>query len=293
MWGLSTLFWPLLVPAGPIEVLMHRIIWAFVLSAILMTVLRTWRSLRGLGVRTWLLVGAGGVLNGANWGLFIFAVLSGQVVSASMAYFLNPIASAALGVLVLRERPRATQVVALAIGAGAVVATGFAAGGNVWLPLLMATCFGLYALVQRVVRLAPVATLTGESAVLLPVAVVVLMVLQLTGRSTLLDHGLSHVILFAVGGAVTLAPLLAFAYAARRTPLSTMAVMQYIAPLLQFCVGVFVMGEPMPMARWIGLALVLLAVAVFTTGEIAAARHRARTYGRDGWVPQRSAATPD
>lgn len=293
MWGLSTLFWPLLVPAGPIEVLMHRIVWAFVLSAVLMTVLRSWRTVRGLGARTWSLIGAGGVLNAANWGLFIFAVLSGQVISASMAYFLNPIASAAFGVLVLRERPRATQVVALAIGAGAVVATGFAAGGNVWLPLVMATCFGLYALVQRVVRLAPIATLTGESAVLLPFAIVVLAILQLTGESTLLDHGLSHALLFAVGGAVTLAPLLAFAYAARRTPLSTMAVMQYIAPLIQFCVGVFVMGEPMPAARWIGLALVLMAVAVFTTGEIAAARRRARPSGRGGWGRQRSTPVPD
>lgn len=268
MWGLSVLFWPLLVPAGPVEILMHRIIWAFVICAIPMTALRWWRKLRGLSVRTWLLVAAGGVLNAGNWGLFIYCVTTGQVVAGAMAYFLNPIASATLGVLVLHERVRVTRVVALGIGVVAVVVTGIATGGNPVLPLIMATIFGCYALVQRVVRLDPIPTLTGESGVLLPFAVAILIVLQVTGASTLLEHGGWHIALFALGGAVTLAPLLAFAYAARRTPLSTMAVMQYVAPIIQFLVGVFIMHEPMPAMRWFGFALIVVAVIVFTAGEL-------------------------
>lgn len=277
MWGLSVLFWPLLQPAGPIEILMHRIVWAFVICAILMTALRWWRKLRGLSLRTWLLVTAGGVLNAGNWGLFIYCVMTGQVVAGAMAYFLNPIASATLGVLVLRERVRATRVVALAIGVVAVVVTGIATGGNPVLPLIMATIFGCYALVQRVVRLEPIPTLTGEAGVLLPFALGILIVLQMTGGSTLLGHGPWHVLLFALGGAVTLAPLLAFAYAARRTPLSTMAVMQYVAPIIQFLVGVFIMQEAMPPVRWIGFTLIVVAVIVFTAGELTRGRGPARS----------------
>lgn len=271
------LFWPLLEPAGPIEVLMHRIIWSFALCVLIMTVLRYWRRLRGIGFRAWVFIALGGLLNACNWGLFIYSVLSEQVVAASMAYFLNPIASVTFGILILRERLRLTQAVALTAGVGAVVITGVAAGGNVWLPLLMATCFGCYALVQRVVRLGPIPTLTGESALLMPLALTVLISIQIIGEATFFEHGTSHIVLLILAGVVTLAPLLAFGYAARRTPLTLMAVMQYIAPIIQFVVGVFLMREPMPMSRWIGVVLVIVAVVIFTAGEIAAVRRRKLT----------------
>ena len=279
LWGLSVLFWPLLAPASAIEVLLHRVVWAFVFVAIIMSVARLWPRMRGLPRRTWMLVAAAGALNAANWGLFIFAVMSQQIVGASMAYFLNPIASAAIGMIVLRERVRATRVAALAIGLGAVAVTGIASQGNPLLPLLMATCFGFYALVQRVIPLGAVETLAGESALLTPVALAGLVILQITGVATLFAMGTGHFLLFVAGGLVTLLPLLAFGAAARRVPLSTMAVMQYVAPIIQFLVGVFIAQEPMPAARWVGFGLVILAVVVFTSGELGRRRYRAEPVG--------------
>jgi chloramphenicol-sensitive protein RarD len=274
MWGLSVLFWPLLAPASAIEVLLHRVVWAFVFVSIIMTAARLWPHMRRLPLRTWLLVAAAGALNAANWGLFIFAVLSQQIVGASMAYFLNPIASATIGMVFLSERMRVTRVVALGIGLVAVVVTGVASSGNPLLPLLMASCFGFYALVQRVIPLGAVETLAGESGLLTPLAIAGLVLLQVTGSATLVDFGVAHVLLFVAGGLVTLLPLLAFGGAARRVPLSTMAVMQYVAPIIQFVAGVFIAREPMPAARWLGFGLVLLAVVVFTTGELARRRPR-------------------
>lgn len=288
MWGLSVLFWPLVEPTGALEVLMHRIVWAFAFCAVIMTVLRRWRHLKGLSWRSWLLIAAGSVLNAGNWGLFIYSVLSEQVVAASMAYFLNPIASATFGAIVLRERLRVTQLIALVIGVAAVVIPGIAAGANFWLPLVMATCFGLYALVQRVVVLGPIPTLTGESLILTPLAIAVIVVMQFTGTGTTFSFGGAHFLLLVLGGAVTLAPLLAFANAARRTPLTTMAVMQYIAPIIQFLVGVFLMHEPMAPSRWIGIGLVLIAVATFTIGQISS-RGDARRNTTPGRVPAPSA----
>lgn len=276
MWGLSVLFWPLVEPTGAFEVLMHRIIWAFAFSALIMTVLRRWRQLRGLSLKAWLLIGAGSILNAGNWGLFIYSVLTDQVVAASMAYFLNPIVSATLGAVVLRERLRPTQLIALVVGIAAVLIPGIAAGANFWLPLVMASCFGLYALIQRVVVLDPIPTLTGESAVLTPLAIVVLVIMHINGTGSTFAHGGGHFVLLVLGGAVTLAPLLAFGYAARRTPLTTMAVMQYIAPIIQFLVGVFIMHEPMALSRWVGVGLVLIAVATFTAGEFQRARSARR-----------------
>lgn len=274
MWGLSVLFWPLLEPASALEILLQRVLWSFVVVAILMSITRGWSRLRGLPRRTWMMVATGAILNAGNWGLFTFAVVSDQIVGASIAYFLNPLASAALGVLVLHERLHVSQTVALAIGALAVVVIGFANEGNPVLPVLMAACFGLYALVQRTIHLAPLPTLAGESTILLPAAVAGLIILQVNGGSTFVGFGAGHTLFFAAGGVMSVLPLIAFGMAARRVPLSTMATMQYVAPTLQFLIGVFIAHEPMPPARWVGFALILVAISVFTVGQLRDSRGR-------------------
>ncbi len=264
LWGLFPAFWPLLAPAAPVEVLAHRIGWTAVLMVGVLSLLRGWPALRTLSVRGWLMTTSAAVLIAANWGLYIYAVFAGHVVEAALGYFISPLFSVLLGVLVLRERLRRVQVVALGLATAAVVVISVESDGFPWVAIMLAATFGLYSLIKRTVPLPTTASLTAEGLVLGPVAIGVVVWMQVAGSGTLTGFGPWHVLLLVAAGPVTAIPLLLYGAAALRVPLTTIGVLMYLNPTLQFLWGVVVLREEMPALRWIGFALVWTALVVFT-----------------------------
>ncbi|WP_111766570.1 EamA family transporter RarD [Nakamurella deserti] len=268
VWGLFPLFWPFLEPASAPEILAHRVVWSLVFMAVVLTVRRHWHALRSLPRRTWLQVAAASVLIAVNWGVYIFAVNNGLVVEAALGYYINPLVSVALAVLVLRERLRTLQWVAVGIAAAAVVVIATGTGGLPWIALTLASSFALYGLVKKVIPLAAAESLTAEALVLAPAALAFLTWLQFAGRSTLTDHGAGHVLLLAAGGLVTIVPLGAFAVAAQALPLSVVGFLQYLTPTMQFVLGVFWAHEHMSATRWVGFVIIWAALAVYSVDAV-------------------------
>jgi chloramphenicol-sensitive protein RarD len=264
VWGLFPAFWPLLDPASPIEVLAHRILWTFVLMAGVLTLRHGWGALRSLPARGWGMVTAAAVLIAANWGLFIYGVAIGHVVEIALGYYIGPLINVVLGVLVLRERPRPLQWVALVVATAAVMVIAVGDGRVPWLGLALAVSFGTYGLIKKTVPLSSTTSLTAEGVVLGLPALALVVVLQLAGVGTLTGHGVTHVALLISAGPVTAVPLLLYGAAARRIPLTTLGTLMYLTPTLQFLWGVLVVGEAMPAERWVGFGLVWLALVIFT-----------------------------
>ncbi|SEP85649.1 chloramphenicol-sensitive protein RarD [Lentzea xinjiangensis] len=262
LWGLFPAYWPLLVPAQPLEVLAHRVVWSFVLLAIAVAVLRRWRPFVELSGRGWLIVTAAAVLITANWGTYIYAVNSRHIVEAALGYFITPLVSVALGMIFLKERLRLSQVIAIGVVVIAVIVLTVDYGRMPVISLLLACSFGVYGLLKKKVPLDAVSSLAAESAVIAPIALVYL--LALGSANTFTTEGTGHTLMILSTGIVTVIPLLLFGAGAQRIPLTTMGMLQYLAPILQFVWGVFVAHEPMPASRWIGFALVWLALAIFT-----------------------------
>lgn len=274
IWGMFPAFWPLLEPAVPVEVLAHRIMWTAVLMVVVISLLRGWPELRALRPRGWGMVAAAGTLITVNWGLYIYAVFAGHVVEAALGYFMSPLVSVLLGVVVLRERLRVVQWVAVGLGAVAVVVIALEAGRLPWIALGLAGSFGVYGLLKSMTPLTATAGVAAEALVLAPFAVAVVMAFELSGNGTLTGHGVGHVLLLMVSGPVTAVPLMLYGAAARRVPLSVIGVLMYINPVLQFLWGVLVVGEAMPATRWIGFVLVWIALVVFTVDLVRTSRAR-------------------
>jgi chloramphenicol-sensitive protein RarD len=276
IWGLFPAFWPLLDPAGPVEVLAHRILWTMVLMAAVLGLLGGWGELRRLSPRGWTTVTAAAVCIAVNWGVFIYGVAIDQVVDIALGYYMNPLMSVLLGVLVLRERPRPLQGVARGTATVAVVVISVGSGTMPWLGLALATSFALYGLLKKTVPLGATASLTAEGVILGPVSALAIVAFQVAGTGTLTDHGPWHVVLLMAAGPVTAVPLLLFGAAARRIPLTTLGTLMYITPTLQFLWGVLVLGEAMPPVRWAGFVLVWAALTVLTVDLLRATRRPSR-----------------
>jgi chloramphenicol-sensitive protein RarD len=280
VWGVFPLYFLLLVPAGAFEVLVHRILWTLAFCTLLLTVTRTWRDLVPLlrEPRRLLLLGAAAVVIAVNWVVYIYGVTTERVVEASLGYFINPLVTVLLGVMVLRERLRPLQWAALGIGAAAVAGLTVDYGRLPWISVVLAVSFGSYGLLKnRVGRgTGALASLTAETALLAPLALVALAWLTASGRSTFTLDPPGHGLLLASTGVATALPLLMFAAAARRIPLSTVGLLQYLTPVLQFLCGVVLLGERMPPSRWVGFAAVWLALVVLSVDAVRAARGRAR-----------------
>jgi len=272
IWGLFPLYWPLLEPAGALEILAHRMVWSLVVMALLVTGLRQWRAIFRMPARVFGLVVAAAVLIAVNWGMYIWAVNNGRVVEAALGYYINPLVSVLLGVLVFTERLRVGQWIAVALGAAAVLVIAVGGGAVPYIAIGLALTFATYGLVKKVVPLQPTESLTAEGLVLVVPATAYLVVLQAAGTSTLTGHGTGHVLLLLSTGLVTVGPLLAFAAAARALPLSVLGLLQYITPTVQFLLGVLYFGEHMPPARWIGFGLVWAALAVLTSDALRSRR---------------------
>ena len=273
MWGLFPLFWPLLEPADALEVLAHRVLWSLVVVVVLLQATRGWAAVRAVDRSQAGRLGVAAVLLAVNWGTYIYGVNSGQVVETSLGYFINPLVSVALGVVVLGERLRPAQQVAVAAAAAAVLVLTVENGRPPWIALVLAFSFGFYGLLKKQAGVGAVASLAVETAVLAPLAAGYVAVLVIGGTSTFASHGPDHALLLASAGVVTAVPLLAFGAAATRVPLTTLGLLQYLAPTLQLVVGVLLRHEPFGAARVAGFSLVWLALAVFTADLL---RHRRR-----------------
>ncbi|MBA3264812.1 MAG: EamA family transporter RarD, partial [Nocardioidaceae bacterium] len=262
MWGLFPLYWPLLQPAGAVEILAHRVLWSLVLMLGVLLVLRRGATLRAIWARPrirYSMMGAGIVI-GFNWGTYIWGVNTGHVVETSLGYYINPLVTVLLGVTVLGEHLRRWQWIALAIGTLAVVVLTLELGRLPWIALVLAFSFAFYGLLKKTAGTGPVEGLTYEGFVLAPIALAYVVWLSYAGQAQAWSHGADQLALLATTGLVTTIPLLCFAGAANRIALSTLGLLQYIGPTLQFLIGVVVYDEPMSAVRWAGFSLVWLAL---------------------------------
>jgi chloramphenicol-sensitive protein RarD len=270
LWGIFPLYFPLLEPAGGLEIVANRVVWSLLFVALLLTVLRAWGQVRTTVAdrRSLLVLAAAAVLIAVNWLVYVYAVNSGHVVEASLGYFINPLVSVVLGVAVFRERLRRLQWVAVGTAVLAVVVLTVDYGRPPWIALTLALSFGLYGLMKKLVRVEAAPGLFVETAVVFVPALVVIGVLQGSGDAAFGHAGVGNAFLLASTGLATAVPLLLFAAAARRVPLSTVGLLQYVTPLMQLSIGVFVYDEPMPPARLVGFGIVWLALAVFTVDSL-------------------------
>nr|WP_307841041.1 EamA family transporter RarD [Streptomyces sp. GESEQ-4] len=274
MWGLFPLYFPLLKPADPSEVLAHRMAWSFVVVAAVLLVVRRWKWAGELlrQPRRLALVSVAAAVIAVNWGVYIWAVNNDRVVEASLGYFINPLVTIAMGVLLLKERLRPVQWAAVGIGFAAVLVLTVGYGQPPWISLILAFSFATYGLVKKKVNLSGLESLTAETAIQFLPALGYLLWLSAQGDSTFTTEGAGHAALLAATGVVTALPLVCFGAAAIRVPLSTLGLLQYLAPVFQFLLGVAYFREAMPPERWAGFALVWLALTLLTADAWRSAR---------------------
>ncbi|MFC7406978.1 EamA family transporter RarD [Georgenia alba] len=287
LWGLIPVYFRLIDRAGAVEIVAHRIVWALLLCLVVMAVTRQLGGILAIvrRPRTLALVSLAAGFIAVNWLVYVYGVNTGRTVDAALGYFINPIVTVLLAVAVLRERLRPLQWVASGLGAAAVVVIAVGYGQLPWISLCLAGSFGLYGLVKnRVGRtVGALPGLAAETAVLAPLAAVYLVTLGAAGTGAFgEDAGFS--LLLTVSGPATAVPLLLFAAAARRLPLSVVGMLQYAAPVLQLAVGVLLFHEPMPPERLAGFVIVWVAIAVLTVDGF---RHRPRLARRTTIDPPR------
>ena len=278
LWGLFPLYFLLLLPTGPFEIVAYRVLFSFVFCLIVISVLRRWDKILAIlrQPRLFVTLGVAGMLIFINWQVYVLAVLAGQVTEAALGYFINPIVTVLLGVLLLREKLRPAQWTAVALSGVAVLVLAFNYGAFPWIALILAFSFGLYGFTKKSVG-GTVDALTGltiETAWVVPVALAELVFVGATTGITLGNISVTNTLLLLSAGVVTAIPLLLFAASARRLRLSTIGLIQYLTPILQFVVGAFVLHEAMPTSRWIGFALVWVALIILSVDMLASGRAR-------------------
>jgi chloramphenicol-sensitive protein RarD len=278
MWGAFPAYFLLLRPAGAFEIVDWRVLFSVLFCAIAITVMRKWPALIAIvrQPRQLFMLALAAVLIFINWEVYVLAVLAGHVVETALGYFINPIVTVLLGVVLLRERLRVAQWVAVGISAIAVLILAVGYGSFPWIALTLAFSFGLYGLVKKQVgpQVDALSGLTIETGWLIPLAVVQLVFVQLDTGITFGTVSVGHSLLLLSAGVVTALPLLSFAAAARRLPLVYMGLIQYLTPVLQFLFGAFVLHEAMPTERWLGFGLVWLALIVLSIDLLVTARPR-------------------
>lgn len=276
LWGLFPLYWGFLAPATPAEVLAARVAFSLLALALLVTVVGQWPIVRGLfGQRRRLaILAAAAVFVSINWGTFIWAVDNDHVVDASLGYFINPLVSVALGVLILRERLRHLQWIAVAIAASSVLYATFALGRPPWISLVLALSFGSYGLAKKLAGVDAIPSLTVEMILLTPVALGYLALLWSRSELVLGSQGWGHALFMVGAGPVTALPLLLFGVAAHRVALSVLGPLQYVTPTLQLAIGVWLFGEPMSAQRWLAFVGVWVALVVLTLDALRTTRAR-------------------
>ncbi|MGQ9549644.1 MAG: EamA family transporter RarD [Roseiflexus sp.] len=275
-WGLLPVFWKLLQHVDALEIVAHRIIWSLAFVFILLIPGRrrsriggSWHDRRVLA--TFLTTG---MLLTANWFVYVWAVNTGHIVETSLGYFINPLFNVLLGALLLNERLRTGQGVAMGVALVGVLYLTFQYGSFPWIALILASTFALYGFLRKTALLDSLDGFTLETALLTPVMIGFLTYRELTVQTAFVHGDLSTWILLVATGPITATPLLLFAAGARRVSLVTLGVLQYIAPTLQFLIGVVLYGEPLTISRLIGFALIWTALTIYTLDSLA---HRRST----------------
>ncbi|MER7796432.1 EamA family transporter RarD [Microbacterium sp. NPDC096154] len=276
LWGVLPLYFVALAPAGAWEVVAWRVLLSLVFCALLLTVTRGWRRFVTVlrTPRLAALMALAGVLIYVNWQVFVLATQTDHVLEASLGYFINPITTVLLAVLVLRERLRILQWIAIAVAALAVIVIVVGYGAVPWYALLLTASFGVYGLVKKQVggSVDAVSGLALETLWITPIAVVQLGIVAATTGITLGTAGPLHAVLLLCAGVVTAVPLLLFAAGSSRVPLATMGMLQFAGPILQFIIGAAVLHEEMPAVRWIGFGIVWIACVLLVTDQLRHAR---------------------
>ena len=278
IWGLFPLYWPLLEPAGAAEILANRVVWSgLFVVALIVAVGRTPRlRVVLMDRRARLVLAAAAMLIACNWGTYIWGVNNGHVVETSLGYFINPLFTVLLGVSLLGERLRRWQWVALGMAFVAVVELTIEYGRPPWIALILTFSFGTYGLAKKKANVGALEGLAVETAVLAPLAVAFMALLAARGDSHFSGYGVGHALLLIGTGVVTAVPLVLFGGAATRVPLSTLGLLQYIAPIAQFALGLLVFHESMSTARWVGFVLVWIALTILTSESIGNRRRELR-----------------
>lgn len=265
MWGFFPIYWKLLHDVPALQVIGHRIAWSFVLLIIVILASKQWKEFRSAALepKTIAIYFIAAVLLSINWLIYVWGVNAGFIVETSLGYFINPLISVLLGVLFLRERLRTMQWVPITLAATGVIYLTVTYGRLPWIAISLAVSFGIYGLVKKLAPLGSLYGLTLETALVFPMALICLAFVGFTGTGSFLREGLLTDILLIGTGVVTSIPLLMFASAARQIPLTMIGVLQYIAPTLQFLIGVFLYHEPFDQSRLIGFSMVWLALVIF------------------------------
>ncbi len=278
IWGFFPLYFPLLKPSGPAEILAQRIIWSLVAVLAMLAVQRHWSWVRDLlrQPKKIALLACAGLVVTVNWGVFIYGVNSGRTIEASLGYFINPLLSVLFGVVIFREQLRRWQWVAVGLGAAAVVILTLDYGRLPWIALVLALSFGTYGLIKKFANMPSAESLTVETATIFLPALAYTIFLQANGTASFGHHGTGHALLIAATGLITAIPLMLFNAAAVRLPLSTIGMLQYLAPVLQFLIGLFIQHEAMPPGRWAGFLLVWAALVILSVDGLRTARDNRR-----------------
>ena len=264
LWGFFPVYWKLLHEVPALQLLGHRIGWSFLLLLGVIIITKQWDDFRSkLDARTFGIYLIAAFLISINWLTYVWAVNAGFIVETSLGYFINPLLSVLMGVLFLRERLRATQWVPVALAALGVLYLTFAYGRPPWIALLLAFSFGFYGLVKKLAPLGSLYGLTFETGILFLPALAYLGMVQADSTAAFLHSSLTLDLLMIGGGIVTTVPLLMFASAAKQIPLTMIGVLQYLAPSIQFLLGIFVYKEVFDNSRLIGFGLVWLALIIF------------------------------
>ncbi|MFQ3630029.1 EamA family transporter RarD [Roseiflexus sp.] len=269
-WGLLPVFWKLLQHIDAFEIVAHRIIWALAFAVILLTIGRRWSRI-GVAWRNWRVLATfliTGVLLTANWFVYIWGVNTNHIVETSLGYFINPLVNVLLGAIVLKERLRVGQGVAMSVALIGVLYLTFQYGSFPWIALILAGTFALYSLLRKTASLDSLDGFSLETALLAPPMIAFLAYRELTTHTTFIHSDPLTWFLLVAAGPVTAIPLLLFAAGARRVSLVTLGVLQYIAPTLQFLIGVGLYDEPLTLPRLIGFVLIWTALAIYTFDSV-------------------------
>lgn len=274
LWGFFPIYWKFLHQVPALQVIGHRIGWSFLLLAAIILVTRQWKSFRStvLAPKTIGIYSIAAVLLSVNWLVYVWGVNAGFIVETSLGYFINPLISVLLGVIFLRERLRTMQWIPVGLAAVGVLYLTLTYGRLPWIALSLAFSFGTYGLVKKLAPLGSLYGLTLETALVFPIALLYLAFVDFQGTGAFLHEGVATDLLLSGTGVVTSIPLLMFASAARRIPLTMIGVLQYVAPTIQFLIGVFLYHEPFDHSRWIGFSLVWLALVIFWLENYIASR---------------------
>lgn len=277
LWGILPLYFKLVGQVPAVEIVADRVIWSVLFLAVLVTLRRRWGAIRtAIGtMRVLLILIATAGLIAANWLIYIWAIVNGHILAASLGYYLNPLVNVLLGVIILKEKLTRGQLAAVLLAAAGVAVLAFGAGSSLWISLSLALSFGLYGFVRKVTPVDALEGLAIETAILAPLSLGYLLWAH-PGISGLAAYDRTTNVLLIVGGALTAIPLLLFNAAAKRLPYSTLGFLQYLAPTLQFLIAVAVYGEVLTIAHMVCFAAIWTALAIFAGEGLRVGRARAR-----------------